>query len=89
MWSALDSDSVLPTVKGEQPDVFQMVWSNAFSLVGPTPQMGEMVLQKQLNASSLLHHALTILSKRVSPEPSETISVPKLTGELQVHIFAV
>ncbi|KAL5964464.1 Zinc finger protein SNAI2 [Taenia solium] len=81
MWSALDSDAVLPTVKSEQPDVFQMMWSNAFSLVGPSPQMGEMVLQKQLNASSLLHHALTILSERVPPEPSEAIAAPKLTAD--------
>ncbi|CUT99313.1 zinc finger C2H2 type [Echinococcus multilocularis] len=77
MWSALDSNDVLPGVKNEQPDVFQTMWNNAFSLVGPTPQMGEVVLQKQLNASSLLQHALTILSKRVPSDSSKPQVVPK------------
>ncbi|VDM30923.1 unnamed protein product [Hydatigera taeniaeformis] len=81
MWSALDCNGVLSTVKSEQPDVFQMMWNNAFSLVDPTPQMDEMVLQKQLNASSLLHHALTILSKRVTPESSELTALPRLTDK--------
>ncbi|EUB63134.1 Protein escargot [Echinococcus granulosus] len=81
MWSALESKDVLPGVKNEQPDVFQMMWNNAFSLVGPTPQMGEVVLQKQLNASSLLQHALTILSKRVPSDSSKPQVVPKQIDE--------
>ena len=83
MWSAFESSGVLaPTGNNSQPDVFQMMWNNAFSsLAGPSTQMDESVLQKNLCASSLLQHALTILSRRDSSILSETQALPKLTGK--------
>ncbi|KAM7538928.1 hypothetical protein Aperf_G00000048336 [Anoplocephala perfoliata] len=85
MWSAFEPTGILlPTRESStsngtvpQPDVFQMMWSNAFStLVRPDPistgaEQNEAVLQKHLCATSLLQQALSVLSNR---HPSELTS---------------
>ncbi|VDD78549.1 unnamed protein product [Mesocestoides corti] len=70
MWSAFEKGNPLPTVANADQAAFQAMWRSAVSSVE------EGVLQKQLCDTSLLRHAIVVLSRRFETLPSGLVAEP-------------